>query len=114
LGLHAGSFTTFWNVAGDNGLNGRSIENNFGPWLNFVGNPNGFPSQSSNAITRSWVFEPIDFSRYTTRNLYKAMRALRLYGSPTGVSGGGGNTGKVSARLGGKGGGGVLLSAPIR
>jgi hypothetical protein len=80
--------------------------------MTFVGNPNGFPSASSDII-KSWVFEPVDFSKYGTRNLHTAQKALRLYGSATGASGGGGNTGKVSPKLGGKGGGGVLLTAPI-
>jgi hypothetical protein len=100
--LHAGSFTTFWNVADNRGsLDGSRVPADFGPWINVIGAPTRFPTTNT-AARRTWLLEQVSMTGpNATPNLYQAMKEKRM-ASPN----------KVSALLGGKGNGGVLLSAP--
>ncbi|KAJ9520690.1 hypothetical protein QJQ45_007551 [Haematococcus lacustris] len=78
-GLDAGTFTTYWRVTGS-GLRPLRVgpRNWQGPWLNYVGLTNSFPSLDSNNLTRTWWVERLSPHRLQPPNLHLAQRNLRL------------------------------------
>ncbi|KAG5182198.1 hypothetical protein JKP88DRAFT_245650 [Tribonema minus] len=91
----AQNYGTLWTEVniGSQGLGG--LDNNFGPYMNFVNIGKPSSAYPTGGLTSNWAVDPSE----RPVNLYQAQRAVRL-ANPT----------KVSKRLGGKGSGGKLLS----